>query len=60
MKVKIEVELPEAVMIRECVKVVAEKSPLGLLAQPLFNMINEQIKSAQETENGDDPTSKED
>lgn len=53
MKVKIEVALPEAMMIKECIRVVAENSPLGLLAQPLYNMINEQIKSAQDKEQKD-------
>jgi len=54
MKVKIEVALPEAVMIRECIKMVAEKSPLGLLAKPLYTMITEQIKSAQAAEKEQD------
>ena len=53
MKVKLELEMEEAVVVASCLRSIAEKSPLGLLSKPLFDMVNYAIKRAQGEENGE-------
>ena len=56
MKVKLELELPEAETLAFCVRVVAEKSPLGLLSKPLFDMVTHAIESAKGETDGPEKT----
>jgi len=46
MKVKIELELTHLMMIHDCVATVAKSTPLGLLAQPLLDMLQRAIAEA--------------
>ena len=59
MKVKLEIELEEAVVLAGCIKMVAEKSPLGLLSRPLFDMVNYAIERAKGEEDGSQTTKSE-
>ena len=56
MKVKLEVELVEAVVLASCLRAVAEKSPLSLLSKPLFDMVNYAIESAKGEEDSHEKT----
>ena len=53
MKVKLELEIQEAVILAGCLRVVAEKTPLGLLSKPLFDMVNHAIESAKGEDDGE-------